>query len=201
MPRTICKTVYKFDELSDKAKEKALEWARTSLDYGRSDENADTLKAFCDIFPVKVKSWEYGWGTNISYSLTCDDEVENLSGIRLAKYIWNNYKADIYKGKYYSTKGQYIDGKYTYKYRHSKIILEASCALTGYCIDEDILQPIYDFLKNPKAGVTFAELIDDCLHAWLKACEDDYEAYYSDESLADHITANEYEFYEDGEIA
>jgi hypothetical protein len=197
--RTATIKVYKVDELSEKAKEKAFNDFCCTSDYFSASENESTLKEFENLFPIKVKQWEYGFqGSYINYEFT-DDEIEELSGIRLLKYLYNNYWTDLFKGKYYS-KGRYIDGKYTYKSRRSKAIFEHCCVLTGYCIDDDILDPIYNFLKKPEAHITFNDLMDDCLQSWIKACENDYEAYFSMESFEDMAQANEWEFKENGEM-
>jgi hypothetical protein len=189
MARPVCKMVYKFDELSGDAKEKALEWARET-DYPWLDENKNSLDEFEKIFPVSVGRWEYGgccW-SYINFSMTCEDEISELSGLRLAKYLWNNYSDELYTRKRYS-KGA--------KFRYSRIILEADCVLTGYYMDEVILEPIYDFLKKPD-GRTFQRLMKDCLDSWVSACNKDFEAYYDNESMEDFIRANEYEFDESG---
>ena len=50
--------VYKVDELSDKAKENAYwKWLK-GFEYDASDNRA-TLKAFEEIFKVKVSRWNY----------------------------------------------------------------------------------------------------------------------------------------------
>ena len=87
-----------------------------------------------------------------------------------------------------------INGKYTYKHRYSKIIKDTCCVLTGYYIDDDILEPIYDFLKKPSKHVTFADLMRDCLQFWVIACNKDYEACTSMEYFAELCEANGYEF-------
>jgi hypothetical protein len=199
--RKVCVKIYKYDELSDSAKEKARQWwiGCESQDHAWAKENRETLDVFCALFPVKVSDWEYGYQNYINFSMTCNDEIETLSGWRLATYLWNNYRRDLYKGKYYSTSGKCIDGKYHYKSRHSRIILDNCCVLTGYCIDDDILKPIYDFLNRPDSQ-TFYDLMNDCLQSWVYACRDEYEHALSDESAEDAIRANEYEFTKDGSI-
>jgi hypothetical protein len=203
MARQVCKTIYQYDELSDKAKEIARKWwiDLESQDYAWVKENTDTLKAFENLFPVQVNDWEYGNQTYVNFQCTCDEEIERLSGWRLAKYLWNNYGKDLFKGKYYSTYGSRIDGKHHYKSRHSKIILDHSCVLTGYYMDDKILDPVYKFLESPDDSVTFYDLMNDCLQSWVHACEQDYEYALSDENAEEFIRANEYEFNEDGTIA
>lgn len=167
--------VYTFDELSEQAKDNAYhEW----LHEGHYDgtDNKKTLKAFEKVFPVTVTDWEYGYHNYIRFTVDADNDIENLSGIKLFKYLYNNYEHILFKGRYYSTPGKYINGKYTYKHRYSKVIKDTCCVLTGYFIDNEILKPIYDFLKNPSKHVTFSGLMRDCLQSWVIACNNDYEA-------------------------
>ena len=190
--------VYSVEELSEKALSRACDdWCMNS-DYPWGEENRKTLLEFERIFPVEVTDWEYGGGYKyVRFNMTCDDEVAELEGFRLATYIWNNYKDYIYKGKYYS-KGKYVDGKYTYVSRHSKIKLEKDCPLTGYYLDYDILKPIYDFLDSSRQSVTFRDLMEECLDSWINACTGDYDSYYSKDNFIETAKDNEWEFYENG---
>lgn len=195
--RTITKEVFTINELSDSAKEKAHYDHCSNDSYAWAGDNEAVLKEFTKIFPVKITKWEYGNQNYINFNFTDDEDIENLSGIRLLKYLHNNYYNELFKGKYFS-KGNYIDGKYYYKSRHSKVIMSNSCVLTGYCIDDDILEPIYKFLKNPCKHTTFNDLLYDCLQSWVYACRNDFEAYYSMESFEETAEINNWEYYEDG---
>lgn len=79
--KTVTIELYKFDELSDDAKEKAREWYKTNLDYPWLQESIGSIKAFCDHFGVSVKGYEIGafWP---SY-LTTDATNSNFSGVKL----------------------------------------------------------------------------------------------------------------------
>lgn len=193
--RTITKEVFHFSELSESAQEYALKKWNEYDNFDNSD-NESTLDAFERIFPVKIKNWEIGCRNYIDSKMTCDDEIAELSWQRLVAYIWNNYKSDIFKGKYYS-KSRYIDGKFKYKSRQSKIKLESCCPFTGYYMDDAILRPIIDFLNKPD-NTSFEDLIDDCLDQWLTSCQEAYEYEQSLEAFEDIAEANQYEFYEDG---
>lgn len=180
--------VYKFQELSPKVQEKVIEqFQNEDWLYSWQDENNETLKAFEKIFPVIVRDWEYGGGrTDINFKFLIDEDHENLTGIRLMKFIINNYGGFLWKKKYL----KHVKGKA----RYSRIQKEASCALTGYYMDEEILEPIYNFLKKPKDGVTFEDILRDCLWSWVHACEKDWEQAYSRENIEEMLEANEYEF-------
>jgi hypothetical protein len=198
--REVTMKVYSVEELSERALERAYyDWCSDS-DYPWGEENRKTLLEFEKIFPVEVTDWQYGGCYKyVRFSMTCDDEVADLEGFRLAKYIWNNYRHIIYNGKYYS-KGKCVDGKYQYVSRRSKINLERECSLTGYYLDYDILEPVYDFIDSPRPNVTFRDLMEECLESWLSTCEDDYNNYYSIDNFIEIANANNYEFYEDGSM-
>lgn len=120
-----------------------------------------------------------------------DDGIETLSGQRLATYLWNNYRHQPYKGKYYS--------KYP-KSRYSRVILDNSCVLTGFYIDDSILAPMYEHMDKPNGSQTFRELIDLCLDSYFKACRDDYNHSQSEECFVKDAEANDWEFLSSGEL-
>ena len=198
--REITMKVYSVEELSERALDRAYhDWCMNN-NYPWGRENRKTLLEFERVFPVEVTDWQYGgFYKHVIFNMTCDDEVAELEGFRLAKYIWNNYKNYIYEGKYYS-KGKYVGGKYQYVSRHSKIILEKDCPLTGYYLDYDILKPLYDFLDSPRPNITFRDLMKECLNSWVKACEDDYNNYYSIDNFKEIANVNEWLFFENGSM-
>jgi hypothetical protein len=197
---TTTRTLYKFDELSETAKEKAFEEWLKYAEYFFANDNAESLKKFCEIFPVKVKDWEYGYRYDISARFDIDPNAEELTGIRLQKYLWNNYGSLIYQGKYYS-KGQYKDGKYTYKQRRSKVLKQTDCVLSGYWIDYELLKPIYTFLDGRNPTGTFEDLLQDCLNSWLIACQKDYEHFFSYDNFQEEMIETDNEFTEEGKKA
>lgn len=198
---TVDYEVYSIDELSENAREKAYySWLR-DFDYPWADDNRATLDKFENIFPIKVKNWEYGYRKYINFEMTCDDEIAELSGIRLLKYIYNNYYDFLYKGRYYSIRHCDENGKYSFKYKYSKVIKDNSCPLTGYYMDDEILEPIYKFLKNPSPSITFENLMYKCLDNWLYACDKDYEYCTSMEYFIEESRDNGWEYFEDGTFA
>ena len=79
--RTATIELYKFDELSDDAKEIARSDYRQHVDYPWFDDALKSIKAFCDHFGVSVKDWEIG-AFSPSY-LTTDANNANFRGIKL----------------------------------------------------------------------------------------------------------------------
>src|SRR5574343_67536 len=191
MPKELKMLAYKFEELSSKIQNKLYnEWINNN-EYDWHEFNIKTLNEFADIFNCRIVSYSYG-GRNsyIDVKMNLDDNILELRGIRLAKYIWNNYKHVIYKGKYYP---------YRKKSKYSKIELQTDGVLTGYCMDNAILQPIYDFLKSYDKNTDFEYLLNDCFETWISAVAEDYDYCYSMEYYIENCGEN-YLYTEDGTI-
>jgi hypothetical protein len=89
--KTIELKLYEFNELSEDAKQKALEKIDLSMDMEFYLNDADkTLKAFQRIFPIEWKEIDYTNGQSYS-KYVGEDNHKNLSGIRLLKLLENNY--------------------------------------------------------------------------------------------------------------
>lgn len=81
--RTITTTVYKFNELSDTAKEKARQWWREHIDFDGTDE-LRSIQAFCEYFGVRLVNWSVGAYSPIEYKH--DASNENFRGLRLKDF-------------------------------------------------------------------------------------------------------------------
>lgn len=206
--KTVETTIYNFSELSETAQQNAINYFRHHSD--NSFEFADiinSVKKLIDIFDLKTGR-EY---TDIRYS-HIEDNILELSGVRLYKYILNNYGSYLFKPKYIKIIHKAVNYKQfickqhkdckgeIYTQLYSKYIKTDCGVLTGVCYDDDILKPIYDFLKNPCKHTTFEDLIQDIENAISKTFQDTEEWLNSDEYITDMIEANEYEFTEDGKL-
>lgn len=195
--------VYPYGELTDDAKERThADFLSSGLEYFWADENKAVLDAFCDIFPIKAEDWVYGCCQNyINSSMeTADGDTESayydMQGVRLLKWIVNNYGQYLYKRKYIG----HLKNREKFTPVYSRCQWENSCILTGYCIDDDILQPLYEFIKRPDKTSSFEDILKDCLGSWVIACHKDYEACCSEEYFAEHAEANSFEFTVSGEM-
>lgn len=219
MARTIRTKIYKFEELSKAAKQKAIEWWKEGETFDWIYEEAwESLKAFCKVFSIDMDSYDFEEPYRSRYSFDLDDQILELSGQRLATYIWNNFRSDIYKGKFYNSwttekhvkhrkvKSQLISketgwsnkelfGKYYNSYYG--LTPEISCPFTGVCYDMDLLDPIIKFMDRPTSN-DFKDLLEDCLSSLSKSVQSEIKASLEDENVADSIIANEYEFLKDG---
>ena len=203
--KTITTNIYLFHELNEKAQRKA--WEKSYFDFSEdcADEYLATLKVFESIFDIKVCRYDVGSMVfNPSFDfITTGTALDAPTGdpLRLAKFIWNNYADKISKGKYYSTRGQYINGKYTYKFRHSKInkVMD-TCPLTGVFTDTDILQPVIDCLHYDRFFNSFDELIHACLTGFFRAWDAEIEYRTSFEYFVETADCNEWYYTENGEF-
>jgi len=206
--KTIRTKVYEFNELNDKAKQTAISQYRDKdRDYQFFyDELISSVKKVVELFNLKLgREW-----TDIRTS-HIDDTICELSGVRLYKYILNNYGEDLFKPLYIKSIDrpvkwkQFIckvhkgnSGEYTILY--SKYKTDNSCPLTGVYYDNDILHPVYSFLSRPEKSTTFESLISEVESAIKKTFDDTEEWVNSDEFISKEIQANKYNFTKDGKI-
>lgn len=210
MARTIRIKLYKFKELPKAAKQVAIENFRNNADFQYLyDEAYKSVKKFADVFGIDIKNFDFFEPHRNKYRFKeffdNMDDIINLKGQRLATYIWNNYKNDLYKGKYYSL---WSKTEVSYKYnpngypvlktRYSKVILTNCCTLTGAAYDMELLSPVYDFLKKP-TDRDLEDLINDCFGSICKTVQAEYRYRLQDEQIAEDIISNEYEFTKDGQ--
>lgn len=197
--KTITVNLYSFNELSEEAKQSAIEsYRQTTLenDFSWADEYIGTLKKAIPAFDYTLQDWSIdSLNANAStVKIKCDlsNEVEELEGNRLRTYLLNNYYNVLFERKHY---GEYKGGKYPY---YSKIQKEITCCpFTGFCGDEDFLQPMRAFINKPDSR-TFTDLINDCIDNLLRALESDCESQLTDEYITETIEANDYTFEIDG---
>lgn len=159
-------TLFGIAELEDEARQRAYtDWLAKGNDYPYASENCDTLEAFCNLFRIACTNYRYDSCTYAYRFYTKHEaDTEELSGVRLLAYLYNNFHAGLYKPKVYWTK----DRK---KRRRSRISVTCECPFTGVVSDEIILQPLMDFMRSPDTR-NFKELMRDCLENFFRSCRD-----------------------------
>jgi hypothetical protein len=82
--RTIETTIYTFEELSDEAKEQAIEKQRQYVEYPWFSECLDSLNAFCDEFGIEVKDYTFSdcYRAHISTNAT----TKHFRGLKLSSF-------------------------------------------------------------------------------------------------------------------
>jgi hypothetical protein len=218
--KTIEVKVYSFNELSEEAKNVAIENFRsqgveTSFIY---DDAYQTVKKANDLF--NISEGRNNW---LDFNLNnIDDNILELKGLRLRKWLINNFGEQLYKHKFYTSigdnkiinhpcvkvnkydisKGARVSSSNFY---YSRIQKDNSCVLTGVCYDDDFLQPIYDFIDNYKAKSDynsyqdFENLLTKCFSSLNQSIENEVDYRNSDEAISEDLEANEYEFLKSGE--
>jgi hypothetical protein len=207
--KTITVNLYSFNELTEEAKQKAIDSFRDGDNYFYFNEVEDSVKKVIDLFNLRTGNYYSDIRTG-----HIDDCILQLSGVRLCKYLVNNYFTDLFKPEYIKT----IDGRkkwgklYFCKYFTTKDGKQFTqiyskwkkysndCTLTGACYDNDILKPVYDFLSKPDKHTTYEDLMQDIGNAISKTYQNVDEWVNSDEFIIDSIEANEYQFTEDGKL-
>ena len=198
--RKIGVEIFKYEELSDRAKNRAYNNYVNNFDYPWDSENQASLDKFCFYFDVEIDNMI---NQRCDFSLNVEEPVLELKGLRLHTYIINNYYDYIHKGRYYSV-GHYENGKYQYKSRYSKVIPSRDCVLTGYYMDDEILGKMYKFIDYPTefdSDITLYDLIEMCLDDYMQSVNDDYESMISEEYFVERVEEEDTDFYENGEIA
>ena len=210
---TTTRTIYKFDELSEEAQEKANdERLRHGPSNPWSDEHRESLKSFAEHFPVIIGNWQYdsgnGWITTSLNEDQLQEGVSELTGLRLRTWILNNYDHLLCQPrKKFYTKDKNGNRRFnsvgTETFTHtSKVFQEdTSCPLTGYCGDESLLDPIRKFIASPSPSTTLEDLMQECGNSWIAEGVNDNEHFESIEYLKDEAEGNDYEFTEEGERA
>jgi len=207
--RTIRTKIYKYSELTEQGKASAIENYRNS-GYDNQfyyDEIIESVKAVAELLNFKFGR-EY---TDIRTG-NIDDNILQLSGVRLYKYLVNNYYSDLFKPSYIKIihrsvywkqficeRGKGQNGEYTQIYSRMRISKD-NCPLTGVCYDADILAPIYDFMAKIGTSTTFEDLINDISNAISKCFESTENWLNSKEFITSEFEANNYEFTQDGRI-
>lgn len=178
--------VCQFSELSDRAKERARDWYRSCMDCDdwNSTEWLASINAFADHYGFSISDYQIGAGQGCH--IDCDfsrleDDVRELSGVRLWKYLGNQCGTPQQDG-------------------HEFILSAAdgSCPFTGTYTDCPAFDTLREFVQRPD-NRQFDQLMQECMETVLAAIREEVEYRYSDEAIDESIESNEYKFTEDGE--
>jgi hypothetical protein len=204
--KTITIELFKFDELSEKAQQVAIENYRNGDNHcGDVGEVINSAKAAIELFNLETGN-RY---SNVRHS-HIEDHILELKGIRAYKYLLNNYGGELFKRaciKHYDSHKfipQFYCERKTYKngnkstFVYSRYKKTDSCVLTGVCYDDDILSPVYDFLAKPCQHTTIQDIFEQLGEAIAKTFNDFEEWVNSDEYISEVFEGNDYDFTENG---
>jgi hypothetical protein len=215
--KTIEIKLYSYSELSEQEKKHAYEQWYQNLEFSYIYDDAhQTVKAFNDVFGTE--EGRDSWFDVRTGSI--DDNILELTGLRLRKYLVNNFGDSLFTRKYLKH-GELIDemkpyhrmkkqkeitnkcpnqGKILVSY-YSNIQKNDCCVLTGVCYDDIMLAPIHDFLKQTKFDSTnFGDLLQECFDAIKNCIEGEIEYKSSEEYFEQECIDNNWHFEQDGTI-
>ncbi len=186
MSTTIEVKLYQFSELSEDAQNRIIEeeCERRQCDPDADHwnyERIDSARAFAEAFGIKWEDDRGYWGI---YCTPLQDWQTELTGVRLATYLWNNYgyvfsEAKVYGGRYSLTCGPKRTSRITRE--------ETCCPFTGVCYDDDLLQPIREFLARPNTTDTFKDLCNYAASSLQFSAESELEYYCSADAVREDI--------------
>ena len=153
----------------------------------------DSLKGFCNHFDITLGDYSIAPFGDQSENITLkmDDDIAEMSGIRLWKWFTNSGKLSVKQARYDAKSKQIV--------RDGPIVsLFGQCHYTGICYDESINDVLEGFIKKPDLTITGQKLFDDCAYRLLQVYHSECEYIYSDEGLRELCEGNEYQFTESG---
>jgi hypothetical protein len=172
-PATASAHLYKFDELSPKAKERAKRNAEEAFGYSWADESIESLKALAKAFGGELKDYEIDWGGGTRSSAEFDMPDMEPTQIEATLRGLGTYDEKTLKG-------------------------HGACKLTGVFCDESAID---GFRQAWHAGERdLNALMQAAFETWLKDAQSDYEHEYSDEGFGETADANDWLFLESGEM-
>jgi hypothetical protein len=147
--------VYSFDELDDRAKERARAWWRDGLDYPWWSESKASIYAFAGHFNVTVNDYQLG-GYRDNYIRT-DASNAHFRGVKLADidrdYMPTGYCLDCTLWQsFYDDFKKTGDAKYAFEQALEQAIIDIQNDVDYYYSDESVDENIqgneYKFLAN-----------------------------------------------------
>lgn len=174
--RQITVNIYRYKELSDKAKEQARLYYGSLEGYIHANEAFASIEALakhfggemCD-FNVDFFDCSYSW---MHFAMPHEYEPGEL--LRLVKKL-GKYNPETLRGV-------------------------GECVLTGWRWDEDAIDGLRKAFMEGERDIQ--KLMQAAFKTWVKSCQDDCDHFYSDidGDFADHCEANGFEFTEDGKF-
>lgn len=169
--------VFQYDELPEKAQERARDWYTSQEEVWAWDgEWWQSAQEFSAIAPIDIHSADYA-RAHVNIVWTGSDAVEDLEGLRAWKWLLNNGWFELARRN-----------------------VRGDCTLTGFCGDCELFDPLPQYERNPSRVPTLRQVFYECAQSWVYGARNDWEASYETENVAEAIRANEYEFTEEGEF-
>lgn len=197
----ITTTIYKFDELSDEAKEKFIEEQRDFEAESSAEEMRECMMRAMEWMNINIGDYQFDCTGSGYINLSVDDEAEELEGVRAYKWIVDNCFSDVDKKKMYWQKNVDIRSRKSLTSNIESKDWMDNCPFSGWCYDLAVKDAWESWCNDLREGKSpsVRDFLDELEWAYLKELSDEY--YGFDEAVARDIAeANGYEFLEDGTI-
>lgn len=228
VPKKVLVDVYEYDQLSDRAKQRAYDdWSERDH-YGWHDENRKVLDHIKETAGVAVHDWEYSTYTH-HYHLDAADSVtyynysrdydnhqdySDITGLRAVKlamelyylltettvaYVQKQGKRTWYRDFAPRDWKGSLENSPLLKWRRSRLAGRDTC-FTGYIASDVFSTALWDSIKKGAASdsLSLKDYIEDAFDELFKHFEEDFEASTSQEYFAAE-EAQEYYYLEDGQ--
>lgn len=189
--------IYKFDELSDKAKEKVIAEARDSAMEINVDELVDCMKEAMLKMGIVIN--DYSIGIDGSGYIKLDIYEDEIEGVQAYKYITNNLFDGANKKKVvYKDLGEKCISRISHLERKDWM---DNCPFSGMCYDYAVKDAWDVFCAELKSGgcPSVRDFLDELESQYLRELADEYYGFDEDDAR-ELAEANDYEFLEDGTI-
>lgn len=200
--------VFTFNELSETAKQKAVECFRayrSGIDFDYSEYKA-SLAAFADDLGININNWSYGLGgCTVDFDFGDLEGLDTMTGARAYAWIVNNVKGLRPGPRVYTVSREVNRHGFTRTERIVKYVSSVyragdCCNYTGVFCDENLMQPFREFLLKPDSR-TIEDLIKEAIDNYCSTLQDDLDYRESDEFLTEElINGDTPEFFENGTI-
>lgn len=175
--------IFGLTELDEKTQEHVIINWRNDDYFHWGDDWRTSLDAFARKFSVvaTVKDWEVALCRHSFITVEYSDAAEaygwtdELSGVRLWK--WLQSECGI---------------------THTRAA--GHCELTGCFCDDDIMEPLYNFIDRPDSCSTLTSLLEACFTSWLRGYEADLKYWYSEQCICEDIAQYGTIFFENGDV-
>lgn len=191
--------VYRFSELSDRARDRVRDWA-TGDSWDRGDQYLASLRALAEHFGGKLTNWNIDWSGNYSHSTAEFEMPEDYQFIPDMSSA-EGENGDLDEGAVAALRQQEIRRRLAElgDYDPDTLRGRGDCALTGWCYDESAIE---GFRRAFFEGETdLGALMEQAFRSLLKDARNNFEYDHSDRGVAESCEVNDYWFDEDGRLA
>lgn len=199
--RTIETVVYKYDELSESAQQKAREWyLEGGLNYPWWDFSYEDFVRVAEILGIEISTRRNGKTPEIYFTgFYCQGSGSSFVG------TYRYAKGAVAKIKEYAPKEEDLHriayGLQEVQRRHFYRLVADISSVRDHYIRVDVYDRDDRYRDIGGAEEEVRELMNDFNDWMFKRLQDEYEYLTSDEQVAESIIVNEYEFDEDGRRA